>query len=106
MPGERSSHDCPINACDSVNPKFHHDAAEENADGRGGDGMSVGEPEVKRKDRGLDVEAYEDEDEGSDDKRIRLLRECASDLRHVECAGPRVEHGDTAENEEGPDRVS
>ena len=66
---QRRLEDSPVNAKDAEDSELHHHAGEEDADRRRRDGMRIGQPEMKRHDRGFDEEAARDQDKRNHDER-------------------------------------
>ncbi len=94
-------------AHERVQTQLAHRRREQEAHGRGGDGVRVGEPEVERHDRApwskkptvISVNAPIDEAVGF------LAGERLSDLRHVQRARARVDQRDAREDQERADAV-
>src|SRR5207302_4136477 len=105
MRSERRLENRPINPGDGIESELNHDAGKKNANRRGSNGVSIGQPEVKGNQSGFRGETTENEHEGDDYQAVGSVPQRAADLRHVERAGAPVEKSDSTENQESANRI-
>ena len=83
-----------------------HDPGEEDADGRRGDRVGVGEPEVERHRAGFGQKPDDHECERDDHEPVRTsARQHLPDLREVERTRAAVQQRDPGQQHERADRV-